>query len=256
MNPRSMQSGSVHPLMPPRDPHAFHLADLARSNLQYPPYVPVQAQSHAQYSNPQHDVFGPSAPLYSHPGMVPQPIGTMNHYHDGPSAYPTSSIQGLGNGILPSNSPRMNQPMFPMAQNQPLFTSPYGATGSLALGNSHTNGTPTLPAPQAPFTPRQQRSDRLSLSGNTPGAAITARDASTNVTPPRTAQDLLLRVLGTTPNTTSSGNTHNAGSGSNVVSRPRLSASPPRVNSSGSSPDRRPAPLLFGTSAGNSIWAP
>jgi hypothetical protein len=235
-----MQSGSVPPPMPPRDPHAFHLADLARSNLQYSPYVPV---------------FGPSAPLYNHPGMVPQPIGAMNHYHDGPSAYHTN-IQGLGNGIPPTNSPRMNQPISSMAHNQPQFASPYRATGSVPLGNSHTNGVPTLPTPQAPFTPRQQRSDRLSFSGNTSGVGTNARDASPNVTPPRTAQDLLLRVLGTTPNAASSGNTHNVGSSSNVVSRPRLSASPPRVNSSGSSPDRRPAPLLFGTSAGNSIWAP
>jgi hypothetical protein len=250
-----MQSGPVHPLIPPRDPHAFHLADLARPDLQFSPYVPVQVQSRAQYPTPQHDVFGPSGPLYNHPGMVPQPMGAMNHYHDGPSAYPTN-IQGLGNGILPSNSPRMNQPILSMAQNQPLFASPYRATGSVPLGSSHTNGVPTLPTPQAPFTPRQQRSDRLSLSGNTSGAATNALDASPNVTPPRTAQDLLLRVLGTTPNTASSGNTYNVGSGSNVIGRPRLSASPPKVNSSGSSPDRRPAPLLFGTSAGNSIWAP
>jgi hypothetical protein len=247
-----MNSHSM-PLMPPRDPHAFQLADLARSNLQYSPYVPAPMQSQVLYPSPQHDVFGPSAPLYSHSGIGPQSMGAMNLYHDIPSAFPTN-IRDLGNDTLLSNSPRMNQPMFPLAQNQPVFTPPYRGVNSLPLGNP--NSVPILPSPQAPFTPRQQRSERLSFSGNGTGAAISAPDASLSVTPPRTAQDLLLRVLGTTPTATASGNVNNGGSTSNIHARPRLSTSPPRVTNSGSSPEHRPAPLLFGTSARNSIWAP
>ena len=213
----------------------------------------------AKFSTPQHDVFGPTSALYAHSGVAPQAAGPMNYHYEVPASYSTS-IQGFGNSIFASGSPqRKNQPPLSTAQNQPLFTSPYRMAGSLSLGNSQANNAPGSSMPQAPFTPRQQRHDRLSISGNPPGPVMTtSRDGGppNNGTPPKTAQDLLLRVLGTTPGGVAPESANNGGM-SNVTGRPRLSASPPRVNSSGSSPDgNRPAPLLFGASTGNSIWAP
>lgn len=239
-----MQPNGLHPVVSLRDPHAFHLADLAR----FSPQAPSQIQYHAQAPLPQHDVFGPSSSPFTPPGAHAQPAGAMHYYHGLPSSYSTN-MHGLG-GVLPSNSPRANQSAFSMASsNQPLYTSPYRTAGSLPLAN----GMSPLPATQIPITPRQQRNSRLSISGGT-GAPLTPRELSPNGSPPKTAQDLLLRVLGTAPGQSTLGNTNGHG-GQVTGGHPRLSASPPRVNSSGSSPDaNRPTPLLFGGS--DSIWAP
>lgn len=240
MHSLPIQPNGLHPIMPLRDPHAFHLADLNR----FEPQIPYHTQLHS----PQHDVFGPSSGTftapYSPPGLASQPIGSMQHYHDLPTSHQTG-MQGLGS-MIPTNSPRANQSMFSMGANQPFYTSPYRSGGPLPLAN----GMQSLSTSQVPITPRQRRNDRLSIGA---GAPLAPHEISPT-TPPKTAQDLLLRVLGATPNPSASGHTNG---GQTYSGNPHLSASPPRVNSSGSSPDgNRPAPLLFGGSTGNSIWAP
>lgn len=182
------------------DPHSFNLPDLSR-----PPYV---AQRGLPTPQQQQETFGPtSSPFANGTPILP---GSSIHYG-----------QPFAQSTMASTSS-------PLLQHQGLFNPSYQGS-NIHVMHSNPSGVPN------PSTINQHR---LSLSAASRSADQV--DPSVNITPPRTAQDLLMRVLGTPHLPT--GRTHQ-------------STSPTRAAAS-SSPETRPAPLLFGTSAGNSIWAP
>lgn len=217
LGPHMTLTSTYHPVVPLRDPHAFNLADLSTH--------PEFAHSHPpQLPSPQREVFGASASPFAN---AANPLPPMLGYQDS---------LGLTRPYLPliSSPPRQVPPTLP--------SSPYFAPGPIAppiQAQSPTNyamygsGTPLTPLRHA---------QRLSIGPNTPTNMVLAELSPT--TPPRTGQDLLMRVLG---------GGSGAGASGTSAGRARQSTSPPRARNA--SPESRP-PLLFGASNGNSIWAP
>ncbi|KAG8805320.1 hypothetical protein FRC17_005565 [Serendipita sp. 399] len=265
--PRLSLSGPS--IAPPRDPYAFNLSDLALHPEFNQPYVSQLHPSH-------YDVFGPTGPSVAnvpHPfppmGTVGSTSGSALFYQDqAPFSRPIGTIS-------------------PPRASQMLFSSPRHAAGTIGppppslpppvgggLGQDFSTPTSHGYANEHPVSPVRMP-HRLSVSANTPTLSrlpLEAAASGSSSSPPRTAQDLLMRVLGTAntpgvglgsgpgvigspvkpPGTIGGGTSGGGGSGGGVRST-RGSTSPPRGGN-----DRLEdiPPLIFGTMNGQSIWAP
>jgi hypothetical protein len=196
---------------------AFFGAPIAPRDSPMTPYEEIRRSSFPQQlqqpmSPPRQEVFGLTASPYT--GMNPLLPSTSSYYQDQP--FSRLSTHSIGDSPLLYNGP-LNPVSHPMQTSPSLGMHPLGSFGTSNLAQH-----------------------RLSISASGPSRA--PLDSAQPKTPPRTAQDLLLRVLGNTPQQSNG-----------QMNRPRHSTSPPR--DIGSPPENRP-PLLFGTSGGNSIWAP
>ena len=211
-----MTLSPYYPVLPLRDPHAFNLADLSgRSG-----FVASHLQ---QLPSPQRELPGVNASPFAN---AANPLPPMLGYQDSPS---------LTRPYLPliSSPPRQMPPTLP--------SSPYFVPGPIAPPVQVPLSTNYGIYSNGPLTPLRH-SQRLSIGPNTTTNGVTADLSPT--TPPRTGQDLLMRVLGGVPS---------AGANGTPTRRARQSTSPPRGRNA--SPESRP-PLLFGAANGNSIWAP
>jgi hypothetical protein len=212
------------------DPHSFNLSDLSRpSHSHSHSYIPQPSLAH-----PQQDVFSSTMNPFAQgiPGMSTLPGASVPYGQ----SYSQSPIMSSGSPLAP--------------HHQTLYNSSYVTPNMHTMHLKHSSGGGNGLA-TSPMMNQHQTLNRLSLSGPS-GSSYPADPmdlpggGAVNITPPRTAQDLLMRVLGTS-NATSGRAQPNAHS--------YAPTSPVRAAVSPSSPESRPAPLLFGTS-GNSIWAP
>ncbi|KAG8772509.1 hypothetical protein FRC15_002680 [Serendipita sp. 397] len=241
---------------PSRDPHAFNLSDLALHPEFNQPYVP-------QLPSPRYDAFGLT--LTGSPVVNPNvlnPYPPLNHpigssalfYQDQQMPIPFAR-QPIG---AISSPPRASQLLFSSPRHAPGPIGPPGPQDLLT--SNHVLYSNANEHPISPVRVPHRLSVSANVNMNTPtlsGRPLEAQVPPTS-SPPKTAQDLLMRVLGTA-------NTSGLGpgpgpAGPGVIGSPtkgrlpRQSTSPPRGGNDRS--EEGIPPLIFGTMNGQSIWAP
>jgi hypothetical protein len=231
---------------PPIPPTAFRQAPMP---LHDPSTFFPQISSHE-------DVFGPisaSSTFGTISSPFPQsyyPDQNPAHYHQEQTPtryYSEQSFHRLGPGVPPTSS--IHQGHHSTFSASAGTTYPVGRIGSppssMPLNTSGIGG---------PITPQRPFSGGFSPGRNTVSGSRRLSSDATSTTPPRTAQDLLMRVLGGAG--TSQPNPQTSAPNAPIypnVTRPRHSQSPPR---NAATISENQTPLFFGTAGSNSIWAP